>query len=102
VLTLAYTCLEGFFKAYVRKNVPSESNEHEITALAKLVWEDLKNRNPEYPGEVFNVVKQTAYALNRVRDGFSESHFGNEAEFWIAMYIRDLVNTHIRLLLHFM
>jgi hypothetical protein len=23
VLTLAYTCLEGFFKAFVRKNIPS-------------------------------------------------------------------------------
>jgi len=35
VLTLAYTCLEGFFKAYVRQNVPTDSEETEITALAK-------------------------------------------------------------------
>jgi len=33
---------------------------------------------------------------------FSESHFGKEADLWVGIYIRDLVNTHIRLLLHFM
>ena len=101
VLTLSYTCMEGFFKAYVRKRVPSESGENEITALARIVKDDLKAKNKEYPGEVFNVITQAANAINRVRDRFSESHFGDEADFWVAMYIRDLVNTHIRLLLHF-
>jgi hypothetical protein len=102
VLTLSYTCLEGFFKAYVLKHLPRESGENEITALAKVVKEDIKTKNPHYPGEVFNVITQAAYATNKVRDAFSESHFGGEADLWIAMYIRDLVNTHIRLLLHFM
>jgi hypothetical protein len=102
VLTLSYTCLEGFFKAFVRKNIPSQIEEREITALAKIIRKYLKENNSEYPGEVFNVITQTAYAINRVRDGFSESHFGDEAAQWVAMYVRDLVNTHIRLLLHFM
>jgi hypothetical protein len=102
VLTLSYTCLEGFFKAYVRKHIPSGTDENEITALARLVKDDLKAQNADYPGEVFNVITQTAHAINRVRDAFSESHFGEEADLWVAVYIRDLVNTHIRLLLHFM
>lgn len=102
VLTLSYTCIEGFFKAYVQKHVPDEAAENEITALSKIVREDLKAKNKEYPGEVFNVVTQTGYAINKVRDGFSESHFGKEADMWLAMYVRDLVNTHIRLLLHFL
>jgi hypothetical protein len=102
VLTLAYTCSEGFFLAYVRKHVPAEIDEKEITALARIVKEDLRVKNKEYPGEVFNVITQAANAINRVRDRFSESHFGNEADLWMAMYIRDLVNTHVRLLLHFM
>ena len=51
---------------------------------------------------VITEVTQTAHALNRIRDGFSESHFGEEAALWVAMYARDLVNTHIRLILHFM
>ncbi|MGH9575024.1 MAG: hypothetical protein ACRD40_16020, partial [Candidatus Acidiferrales bacterium] len=102
VLTLAYTCMEGFFKAYVRKNVPAQSKENEIVALSKIVKDDLKERNKAYPGELFNVIGQTAHAINRIRDGFSESHFGEEAGLWVAVYARDLVNTHIRLLLHFM
>ena len=102
VLTLAYTCLEGFFKAFVRKNIPAMVKENEITALGKLVKDYLKDKNTGYPSEIFNVLGQTAHAINRVRDAFSESHFGQEAELWVAIYIRDLVNTHIRLLLHFM
>lgn len=45
VLTLAYTCLEGFFKAFVRKNIPSAVVENEITALAKLVKDFLRDKN---------------------------------------------------------
>jgi hypothetical protein len=101
-LTLSYTCLEGFFKAFVRKNIPEHIDEREITALAKLVKDYLKVKESEYPGEVFNVITQSAHAINRVRDAFSESHFGDEADLWVAIYVRDLVNTHIRLLLHFM
>lgn len=101
-LTLAYTCLEGFFKVFVQKNIPAAVGENEITALGKLVKDYLKDKNGEYPSEVFNVLGQTAHAINRVRDAFSESHFGKEADMWVAVYIRDLVNTHIRLLLHFM
>ena len=102
VLTLCYTCMEGFFKAYVIKNVPEEKKENEITALAKIVKEDIKKKFSHYPGEVFNVITQSAHALNKIRDMFSDSHFGEEADKWAAMYARDLVNTHVRLLLHFM
>lgn len=93
VLTLSYTCIEGFFRAYVQKHIPDHAAEKEITALAKLVREDLKSKNGEYPTEIFNVVSQTGYAINKVRNGFSESHFGEEADIWLAMYVRDLVNT---------
>jgi len=102
VLTLCYTCMEGFFKAYVQKHVPARAGVNEITALARIVKDSLREKNPNYPGEIFNVITQTAHALNKIRDAFSESHFGDEADLWAAMYARDLVNTHIRLLLHFM
>jgi hypothetical protein len=101
-VTLAYTCLEGFFKAFVRKNIPEQGEEHEIVALSKVIRDFLKSSNGQYPDEVLNLVTQTAHAVNRTRDRFSESHFGEEPDRWIAMYIRDIVNTQIRLLLHFM
>jgi hypothetical protein len=33
---------------------------------------------------------------------FSEAHFGGEAGRWLAIYMRDLVNSQVRLLFHFM
>jgi len=100
-VTLGYTCLEGFLKAFFRSKFPFDECPNEITALAKQVKEYLKNENPEYPDELLNLVSQTAHAVNRTRDRFSESHFGGEAGPWVAQYVRDIVNTQIRLLLHF-
>jgi hypothetical protein len=47
-------------------------------------------------------IGHSAHAVDRARNRFSESHFGGEAGLWLATYMRDLVNTQIRLLLHFM
>lgn len=62
----------------------------------------LKSAIQEYPDEVLNGITQAAYAIDKARNRFSEAHFGSEAASWLATYVRDLVNTHIRLLLHFM
>lgn len=40
--------------------------------------------------------------IDRTRNRFSESHFDEEADRWLAVFARDLVNSEIRLLLHFM
>ena len=101
-VTLAYTCFEGFLKAFVRKNIPAKAEENEIVALSKLVKHFLKEKYPECPNEALNMITQAAHAVNRLRDGFSESHFGEEADPWTGIYIRDVVNTQIRLLLNFM
>lgn len=102
VLTLCDTCMEGFFKAYIKKNLPDQAEENEIIALARIVKDDLKERNKEYPGEVFNVITQSTFALDKIRNKFSESHFAEEADHWAAVYARDLVNTHVRLILQFL
>jgi hypothetical protein len=56
----------------------------------------------EYPDEVLNGITQAAHAVDKARNRFSESHFASEAGSWLSTYVRDLVNTQIRLLLHFM
>lgn len=56
----------------------------------------------EYPDEVLNGITNAANAIDKSRNRFSQSHFAGEAGRWLAVYIRDLVNTQIRLLLHFM
>ncbi len=45
-ITLAYTCLEGFLKAFVKKNTPDTECKNEITALAKNVQSYLKKGFP--------------------------------------------------------
>jgi hypothetical protein len=62
----------------------------------------LKNTIKDYPDEVLNGITNAAYAVDKSRNRFSESHFAGEAGSWLATYVRDLVNTQIRLLLHFM
>jgi len=101
-VTLAYTCLEGFLGAFLRAKSQRNSYPNEIVVLSKEVSSFLKEINKDYPDEVLNLIKHAAHAVDRARNRFSESHFGGEAGLWLATYMRDLVNTQIRLLLHFM
>jgi len=101
-VSLSYTCLEGFLGAFVRAKEKRESYPSEIIALSKEVKDLLKKMIKDYPEEVLNGVTNAAYAVDRSRNRFSESHFANEAGSWLATYVRDVVNTQIRLLLHFM
>jgi hypothetical protein len=101
-VSLSYTCLEGFFGAFVRAKDKRESYPNEIIALSKEVKDYLKKTIKDYPDEVLNGITNAAYAVDKSRNRFSESHFGSEAGAWLATYVRDLVNSQIRLLLHFM
>jgi hypothetical protein len=99
---LSYTCLEGFLGAFVRAKEVREHYPNEILELSKEVKAYLKNNIKDYPDEVLNGITHAAYAVDKARNRFSEAHFASEAASWLATYVRDLVNTQIRLLLHFM
>ena len=101
-VTLSYTCLEGFYGAFVRAKYKQETYSHEIITLSKEVKVYLKNSIRDYPDEVLNGITQAAHAVDKARNQFSQSHFASEAGSWLATYVRDLVNTQIRLLLHFL
>ncbi len=99
---LSYTCLEGFLGAFLRAKERREQYPTEIIDLSKEVKALLKKTLSDFPDEVLNGVTQAAYAVDKSRNRFSEAHFANEAASWLATYVRDIVNTQIRLLLHFM
>jgi hypothetical protein len=101
-VTLAYTCFEGFMGAFLRANIQAEKYPLEIIELSKAVKDHLRHINESCPPEVLNIVTHSAHAVDKARNRFSESHFGEEAAAWLAVYIRDLVNVQIRLMLHFM
>jgi hypothetical protein len=99
---LAYTCLEGFYGAFYRQKHPGQTAPNEILALSRAVREWLRSAIAEYPDEALNLTNHISHAVDRARNRFSEAHFAAEAGRWLAIYVRDLVNTQIRLLLHFM
>lgn len=101
-VTLSYTCLEGFYKAFVSLRLPEKRRITDLIALSRAIKEYLRENHGPYPDEVLNMVTHVSHAVDRARNQFSESHFDREAEHWLAVYVRDLVNTQIRLLLHFL
>lgn len=102
--TLAYTCLEGLYKAYIRKYVPAKSDLTDLMQLCKVVKDDvtekLKARGP-YPEQIVNAIPTLTNAVANSRNGFSESHFADDSQKWLAIFARDLTNSVGRLLLHF-
>jgi hypothetical protein len=101
-VTLEYTCLEGFYKAYIRKNIPTETSENEIIKLSKLIKDDLKQRLIEYPEESISMIGHIAHTIDKARNKFSESHFSGDASRWLSIFLKDLMNSTVRLLLNFM
>jgi hypothetical protein len=101
-VALTYTCLEGFLKAFVRRHVPHEANEDEIIRLSRLVRNYLRQMRDDYPEEALTMLNHIAHTVDRSRNQFSEAHFGEEAARWLAVLLRDLVNSEVRMLLHFL
>ena len=103
-VTLAYTCLEGLYKSYVREHVPAKSDLTDLMPLCKVVKDDitekLKARGP-FPVEIVNAIPTLTNAVANSRNSFSESHFSDDAQKWLALFARDMTNSIGRLLLHF-
>ena len=100
-VTLSYTCLEGYYKAFARKKIPSAVELMKIIDLSKEIKKFIATQYPAYPSEVLNLIGHVSHAVDRARNQMSEAHFDGEAGRWLAVYVRDLVNTQIRLLMHF-
>lgn len=102
--TLSYTCLEGLYKAYVRKHVIEKANLSDLMQLCKVVKDDisekLKAQGP-YPEQIVNALPTLTNAVANSRNSFSESHFSENSHRWLAIFARDMTNSVGRLLLHF-
>lgn len=101
-ITLSYTCLEGFFRAFIGHKIPDKREVTELTAMSREIQRYLRDNIPTYPDEALKLINHIAHTVDRTRNGFSEAHFGDEAEKWLSGFIRDCVNSVIRLMLSFM
>tara|TARA_R110000765_G_scaffold11328_1_gene35848 strand:- start:537 stop:1277 length:741 start_codon:yes stop_codon:yes gene_type:complete len=104
-LTLAYTCLEGFYKSFIREKIPAQINLNELTPMAVQIRNYLRNEldanNIEYPEQVIILISTVTNAVANARNNFSDSHSSNRAEKWVAIYIRDNVNSIVKMILNF-
>ncbi|QDF76946.1 MULTISPECIES: hypothetical protein [Shewanella] len=104
-LTLAYSCLEGLYKAYVRKHVPNQASLSDLMPLSKAVRSDIEQKLSQkgpFPTQMVTSISTLTGAIANSRNGFSDSHFDEDANKWLATYSRDLVNSIGRLVLHFL
>ena len=104
-MTLVYTCLEGLYKSYIHKNVPDNISVTDLIPLSKIVRNDIESRllaKGSYPAQMVTSISTLTSAIANSRNSFSDSHFDNDANKWLATYSRDLVNSIGRLLLHFL
>lgn len=103
--TLSYTCLEGLYKTYVRKHVPAQATLTDLIPLCKVVKDDISKKlqtQGPFPVEIVNAMPTLTNAIANSRNGFSESHFGDDSQRWLALFARDLTNSIGRLMLNFM
>jgi len=54
-----------------------------------------------YPDQVLTLISTVTNAVCNARNNFSDSHSGNRAEKWVAVYLRDNVNSIVKMLLNF-
>ena len=101
---MAYSCLEGLYKAFVRKNIPIKKDLNELNPLAKEVRDYIKqhlDEEKEYPENILTLIGTITNAISNARNKFSESHFNSDADEWLAEFARDAVNSIARLVLKF-
>lgn len=101
-VALSYTCLEGFLKAFVIQHEPEHVQEKEIIRLSRVVLNHIRKIQADCPDEALTMLNHIAHTIDRSRNRFSDAHFGEVTGRWLAVFIRDLVNSEIRLLLHFL
>ncbi len=104
-LTLAYTCLEGFFKSFIKEKIPSQEHLRELTPMSvqirNYIKTELETNNIAYPEQTIILISTVTNAICNARNNFSDSHSANRAEKWLAIYLRDNVNALVRLILNF-
>jgi hypothetical protein len=100
-VTLSYTSLEGFYKAFYRAKTVNQEPPNEIVDLSRWIRGWLRDNVGECPEETLNMINHITHAVDRARNRFGDAHFAGEAGRWLAIYVRDLVVIQTRLLLHF-
>ncbi|MFC5402349.1 hypothetical protein [Cohnella soli] len=100
--TLAYTFLEGLFKAFLNEKDPG-FKDNQLIAMGKRVRDIIEEEvSAEYPTGLTKLIATVANNISEIRNRYSDSHFDRTAERSIAQFSRDLVNSVGRYVLSFL
>lgn len=100
--TLAYTFLEGLFKAFLAEKDPGFKVDF-LIPMGKRVRDIIEDEvGSDYPTSLTKLISTVANNISEVRNKYSDSHFDRTAEMSIAQFSRDLVNSVGRYVLSFM
>lgn len=69
--------------------------------IRSFIKQELDSNGTQYPEQVLTLISTVTNAICNARNNFSDSHSGNKAEKWVAVYVRDNVNSIVKLLLSF-
>ena len=104
-LTLAYTCLEGFYKSFIMEKIPAQAHLNDLTQMAVQIRNYIRTlldaNGIAYPEQTVILISTVTNAVCNARNNFSDSHSGNRAEKWLAIYLRDNVNAIVKMILNF-
>lgn len=104
-LTYAYSCLEGLYKAFINEKIPEKSGLTDLNQMSKAVKDYLKDHfeknDTRYPEHMVNLISTITFAISNARNSFSESHFDEKSDKWLAEFSRDCVNSIGRLIINF-
>jgi len=105
-LTFAYTCLEGLYKSYWLKFIEEKTVGPNLPQIAKTVRNHLEKKLEDeeikFPKQMLSLIPTITNAIADARNSFSDSHFDNDSEKWMAEFARDLVNSIGRLLFKYL
>ena len=74
-VTLSYTCLKGFYKAFYRAKNAGQEPPNDVLVLARWIKDHFRQNVPGYPDEVANQITSTASVIDRTRNRFGDAHF---------------------------
>lgn len=104
-LTLSYTCLEGFYKAFIRARIPAQVALNELIPMSveirNYIRHHLQNSGIPFPEQMVILIATMTNAVANSRNHFGDAHFADESDKWLAEFVRDNVNSLVRLLLKF-
>jgi hypothetical protein len=88
-VTLSYSCLEGLYKAFIRQRIPDQAVLSDLIPMSREIKNYISQQlsaTGAYPEQMVNVIPTLTNAIAYSRNQFSESHFDNNANVWLAVF----------------